>query len=82
MKRLTRSNLESSVDYLALLTKRDYVVGYWTGLVHVYNKSTGQVLITGTLRQFKDGVDMVILGYNLAIKDIIRQREDKNYDKL
>lgn len=27
MKRLTKSNLEARVDYLALLTKRDYVVG-------------------------------------------------------
>ena len=72
MKRLTKSNLEARVDYLALLTKRDYVVGYWSGLVHVYNKSSGAMLITGTLRQCKDGVDMVILGYNLAIKDSIR----------
>lgn len=72
MKRLTKSNFEARVDYLALLTKRDYVPGYWSGLVHVYNKSTGAVLITGTLRQCKDGVDMVILGYNLAIRDITR----------
>lgn len=50
MKRLTKSNLEARVDYLALLTKRDYVVGYWSGLVHVYNKSSGAMLITGTLR--------------------------------
>lgn len=35
MKRLTKSNLEARVDHLALLTKRDYVVGYWSGLVHV-----------------------------------------------
>ena len=72
MKRLTKSNLEARVDYLALLTKRDYVVWYRSGLVVVYNKSSGAVLITGTLRQCKDGVDMVILGYNLAIKDSIR----------
>ena len=72
MKRLTKSNLEARVDYLALLTKRDYVVGYRSGLVNVYNKSSGAVLIKGTLRQCKDGVDMVILGYNLAIKDITR----------
>nr|DAM40729.1 MAG TPA: hypothetical protein [Caudoviricetes sp.] len=29
MKRLTKSNLEARVDYLALLTKRDYVVLIW-----------------------------------------------------
>ena len=69
MKRLTKSEVESRVTYLALLTKRDYVIGYWSGLVHVYNKSTGAMLITGTLRQCKDAVDMTILGYNLAIKD-------------
>lgn len=64
--------MEARVEYLALLTKRDYVLGYWNGLVHVYNKSTGEALIIGTLRQCKDGVDMVILGYNLAIEDSIR----------
>lgn len=72
MKRLTKSILKERVEYLALLTKIDYVLGYWNGLVHVYNKSTGEMLITGTLRQCKDGVDMVILGYNLAIKDSIK----------
>lgn len=41
MKRLTKSILEERVEYLALLTKIDYVLGYWNGLVHVYNKSTG-----------------------------------------
>lgn len=35
MKRLTKSILEERVEYLALLTKRDYVLGYWNGLVHV-----------------------------------------------
>lgn len=48
MKRLTKSILKESVEYLALLTKIDYVLGYWNGLVHVYNKSTGEILITGT----------------------------------
>lgn len=38
MKRLTKSILEERVRYLALLTKTDYVLGYWNGLVHVYNK--------------------------------------------
>ena len=37
MKRHTKSKLEARVEYLALSTKRDYVVGYWSGLVHVYN---------------------------------------------
>lgn len=70
MKRLTKRILEERVEYLALLTKIDYVVGYCNGLVHVYNKLTGVVIITGTLRECKDAVDMVILGYNLAIKDV------------
>ena len=71
MKRLTKRILEERVEYLALLTKIDYAVGYWNGLVHVYNKLTRVIIITGTLRQCKDAVDMVILGYNLAKKDSI-----------
>ena len=81
MEKLKKRILKERVDYLALLTKRDYVVGYWNGLVHVYIRSKGTMLITGTLRECKDAVDMVILGYELAINDSIRY-EDKNHDKV
>ena len=43
MKKTYKKHSER-VEYLALLTKRDYVLGYWNGLVHVYNKLTGEML--------------------------------------
>lgn len=68
MKRLTKSVFEESVNYLRELTNCNYTVGYWNGFAHVYNKSSGEMLFTGTLRECKDAVDMFIMGYKSALE--------------
>lgn len=61
--------LEERVAQLAELTARNYVVGYWNGLSHVYNKDNGDMLLAGSLRECKLAVDMFIMGYDVAIVD-------------
>ena len=69
MSRITRKVLGERVKQLAELTSRNYVVGYWNGYSHIYNKSNGTMLITGTCRECKDVVDMFMYGYQSAIVD-------------
>lgn len=52
--RLKMQDLEDEVSVINTLLMKDYVVGKWNGLYHVYTQSKGQALITGTLRQCYD----------------------------
>ena len=67
MSRITKKVLEERVEQLATLTNTNFVVGYWNGYSHVYNKLNGSMLITGTCRECKDAVDMFIYGYQAAL---------------
>ena len=69
MFRMTKKVLEERVSQLSELTNRMFVVGYWNGMSHVYDKSTGENLSTGTLRECKNAVDMFMYGYKQAIDD-------------
>lgn len=75
MTRITKKELEEIVCHLAELTNRKYVVGYWNGLPHVYNKNNGELLVAGTTRECKDCVDMFIYGYKMSRMDLIVRKE-------
>lgn len=67
MTRITKKVLEERVEQLAVLTNTNFVVGYWDGYSHVYNKSSGAMLITGTCKECKDAVDMFMYGYQVTL---------------
>lgn len=69
MPRITKKVLEERVEQLAALTNKNFVVGYWNGYSHIYNKLDGTMLISGTCRECKDAVDMFIYGYQVALID-------------
>lgn len=52
--RLKMQDLQDEVKVINTLLMKDYVVGKWNGLCHVYKDSKGEMLITGTLRQCYD----------------------------
>lgn len=67
MTRITKKLLEERVELLEVLTNTNFVVGYWDGYSHVYNKLGGTMLITGTCKECKDAVDMFMYGYQVAL---------------
>ena len=68
MTRISKKVLKERVSQLAVLTNNDYTVGFWNSLAHVYVKSTGTMLITGTKRECKEADDMFIYGYRTALE--------------
>lgn len=66
MSRLKREDLERELVELVACTREAYVYGYWNGYYHVYIKTNGEMLITGTLRECYDYVKAFIYGIRYA----------------
>lgn len=68
--RLKMQDLKDEVNVINILLMKDYVVGNWSGFYHVYTKSKGVMLITGTLRECYD----YCVAYKHGIKDADARR--------
>lgn len=66
MTRLKREDLERELVELGEYTREPYVYGYWNDYYHVYIKTNGEMLITGTLRECYDYVKAFIQGIRYA----------------
>lgn len=68
MSRLKREDLERKIVVLGELTRKPFAYGYWNGYCHVYNKSNGENLITGSIRECYDYVTAFIHGMDFVIR--------------
>ena len=66
MSRLKREDLERELVELCEYTKAPYVYGYWNGYYHVYIKTNGEMLVTGSLRECYVYVKAFIYGIRYA----------------
>lgn len=67
MSRLNRSDLERKLVTLGTLTNKPYVVSMWNGYYHVYVKTNGEHLISGSLRGCYDYVTAFLHGINYTL---------------
>ena len=68
MSRLKREDLQRKLVDLGFLTSKPFVYGYWNGYYHIYDKSNGENLITGSIRECYDYVTAFIQGMEYVIR--------------
>jgi hypothetical protein len=71
MTRLKREDLQRKLDVLCVYTRKTYVYGIWNGFYHVYVKSNGEMLVTGSLRECYDYVTTFIKGMEYAFSHVV-----------
>lgn len=67
MGRLKQSDLQVLVSRLRRQTNKDYTMGNWNGYWHIYNRSDGEMIITGTLRECYDFMQAYLAGILYAV---------------
>ena len=62
--RLKQVDLKSIVQNMTIYTGVEFRCGNWNGYWHVYEAKTGEMLITGSLRECYNYVQAFIRGIN------------------
>lgn len=67
MSRLNKSDLEVLVARLRRQTNKDYTLGNWNGYWHIYNRTDGEMIISGSTRECYDHMQAYLAGIQYAV---------------
>lgn len=67
MGRLKKSDLEVLVARLSRQTNKDYALSSWDGYWHIYNRTDGEMIISGTTRECYDYMQAYLAGILYAV---------------